>query len=223
MTKNGLPPVVWCRRSGSIPRGRARAATASLVSAGKLEAAHPARGRQVADDPAQRVPGPDLVVAVGHHHHRRRGGHPAADEDQQVQGGLVGPVGVLDHRHHRPASGVEQVQERAEQAVPGRLGGDKGRQLPAGLAGDVEQRAERARGPQRVAGPPEDAGVAALAVAEGADQRGLADPGLAADQHQAAVPVPGLGQPPVERPQERPPFQQHHGRIVAPPGYTEVP
>ena len=119
----------------------------------ELEAAHPTRGRQVADDPAQRVPGPDLVVAVGHHHHRRRGGHPAADEDQQVQGGLVGPVGVLDHRHHRPASGVEQVQERAEQAVPGRLGGDKGRQLPAGLAGDVEQRAERARGPQRVAAP----------------------------------------------------------------------
>jgi hypothetical protein len=104
--------------------------------------------------PAQRVPGPDLVVAVGHHHHRRGGGHPAADEDEQVQGGLVGPVGVLDHRHHRPATGVEQVQERAEQAVPGRLGGD---------------------------------------------------------QHQAAVPVPGLGQPPVERPQERPPFQQHHG------------
>jgi hypothetical protein len=116
------------------------------------------------------VPGPDLVVAVGHHHHRRRAGHPAADEDQQVQGGLVGPVGVLDHRHHRPATRVEQVQERAEQAVPGRLGGDQGRQLAAGLAGDVEQRAERARGPQRVAGPPEDAGVAAVAVAEGADQ-----------------------------------------------------
>jgi hypothetical protein len=78
----------------------------------ELEAAHPARGRQVADDPAQRVPGPDVVVAVGHHHHRRRAGHPAADED-------------------------EQVQERAEQAVPGRLGGDQGRHLPAGLAGDV--------------------------------------------------------------------------------------
>ncbi len=99
--------------------------------------------------PAEHGQGHD---AGGRHRHSL-GGHPAADEDQQVQGGLVGPVGVLDHRHHRPATGVEQVQERAEQAVPGRLGGDKGRQLPAGLAGDVEQRAERARGPQRVAGP----------------------------------------------------------------------
>jgi hypothetical protein len=168
------------------------------------------------------VPGPELVVAVGHHHHRRRPAHPAADEHEQVKGGLVGPVGVLDHRHHRPVTGVEQVQEAAEQAVPGRLGGDQLRQLPAGLAGDVEQRAQRARGPQRVAGPPEEAGVGAVPVAEGADQRGLADPGLAADQHQAAVPVPGLGQPAVQRPQERPPFQQHHGWIVAPSGYTEA-
>jgi hypothetical protein len=45
---------------------------------------------------------------------------------------------------------------------------------------------------------------------------------LGADQHQAAVPVGGLGQPPVERSQEHPPFQQHHGRIVAPSDYTEA-
>jgi hypothetical protein len=59
------------------------------------------------------VAGPDLVVAVGDDHHRRRAGHAAADEDEQVQGGLVGPGGVLDHRHHRPAGRLEQVSESA--------------------------------------------------------------------------------------------------------------
>ena len=47
---------------------------------------------------------------------------------------------------------------------------------------DVEQRPERPRRVQRVARAPQDA----TTVGEGADERGLADAGLAADQDQPA-------------------------------------
>ena len=108
----------------------------------ELEAAHPPGGGQVADDHAQRVPGPELVVAVGHHHHRRRAGHPAADEHEQVQGGLVGPVGVLDHRHHRPATGVEQVQEARRTG-----GAGSARRRPGSASSPPASRAMSSSGP----------------------------------------------------------------------------
>jgi hypothetical protein len=133
-------------RGGVLQHGRGHARLPGVV--GQPRRLVPGHDRQVGQDLAVQL---DPPAGGDGPLHRQAGQFVAEAEtatlaaehaggDALVDGRRVGPVGVLDHRrHHRPATGVEQVQERAEQAVPGRVGGDKGRQLPAGLAGDVEQ------------------------------------------------------------------------------------
>ena len=45
-----------------------------------------------------------------------------AEEPQQVDGRLVGPVNVLDHHHVQRAWLADLAQQRPEQLVPGRAG-----------------------------------------------------------------------------------------------------
>jgi hypothetical protein len=59
-----------------------------------------------------------LVVAVGDQQQRPGTLQPSPQEHQQVQGRLVGPVGVLDHDHPRPAPLIQLVQERGEDGLP---------------------------------------------------------------------------------------------------------
>jgi len=76
---------------------------------------------QDAQDPAERVVGAQLVVAVGDDQHRRGALQPASQEHQQVQGRLVGPVRVLHHHHHHhhlPRRPRELVQEGGEHGLP---------------------------------------------------------------------------------------------------------
>jgi hypothetical protein len=54
--------------------------------------------------------GCQLVVAMGDDQHRGGALQPPPQEHQQVQGRLVGPVGVFHHHHLRPRPLVQLVQ-----------------------------------------------------------------------------------------------------------------
>ena len=87
-------------------------------------------------------------------------------------------------------------------------------QLPAELIGDVEQRPERARGEQAIAGPPGPARIRQVTL-QLLHQRRLADARLPGHQHQPPVALPCLPRVPGQRRQRRPPFQQPHADSVA--------
>jgi hypothetical protein len=182
-----------------------------------------------------------LVAAVGHHQQQAAVAQVADQEGEQVAGGPVGPVQVLDDQEGRAfgAEAFQQPQQQLEQppllrpgtrvaaeggtvpgAGPGRrsqLGQEAG-QLDPGPPGDhpgqrglVQVAHERAQGlDQWSERHPLAAQLHAAAVQDGhpggpggghhlADQPGLADPGLAADQHRggdvAGGPLAGRGQP----------------------------
>ena len=63
---------------------------------------------------------------------------------------------------------------------------DDASELPADLLGDLEQRAERARGEERIAAAAHNRHAAA-AAAEGVEKRRLADSGFAGDEHDRTV------------------------------------
>jgi hypothetical protein len=151
---------------------------------------HPA---QPAQQPVRRVVAADLVVPVGDHHHRGRAPDAPAHVPQHVEGGVVGPVDVLDHQDRR-ASGVGELGEhRGEHVVPGTLGQELFQ--PRGVAGErVAQRAERPRGDQVVAPADEDPRAPPDAGGERPHHAALADAGLTAEEHHAAPALRRRGQ-----------------------------
>ena len=99
-------------------------------------------------------------------------------------GRLVGPVQVLHDEHARACRAARPAPRRRSRAGPPRraaAGGDGGPEL----ARDVAQRAERARGAQRVAHAPQHRHRHPLG--ERAQEAGLADARLTGEQHQAAA------------------------------------
>jgi len=120
-------------------------------------------------------------------------------------------VQVLDD-HHRRARGQLAV-DGVEDGVAPRPRVDGRGQGAAGLAGHVAERAEGARRSQVVADPGQHPGPRPGGRGERPDQAGLADAGLAGDQHhRAAAPAGGVERLP--QPSELGvPFQQtpHHG------------
>ena len=157
----------------------------------------------------------DLVVAVGDDEDRGQVRDVPAGVPQHVQRRLVGPVHVLDDQHARAGEHVEDRREHGLPVVPGERRG----QRTTGVGGRVAQRAQRARREQVVAGPDEQPGAPARVAQEGADQAGLADPGVAVDEDDAAAPGQGRSQRLVEDPQLGRAFPQDdgHPRMVANP------
>jgi hypothetical protein len=163
------------------------------------------------------VVGADLVVPVGDEQQRPAEREPAAEERDHVERRLVGPVQVLQHDDR--AGGLRRPVQRLEEQVED-LGPVTARVLPQPLAqraaepaGDVVQRAERARGEQRVASAPQHLGARAGRVGERGGQAGFAGARLAAEQRDPAA-GRTLGQQPVQGGQLVRPFQQIH----RPPG-----
>jgi hypothetical protein len=140
-----------------------------------------AAGRQLAEHDPERMRAVELVVAVGGHDQGRHRLHPAGEQQQDVQGRLVGPVHVLEHEDRRGPR-AQLPGERRRHLVRHGAARDDRPELAAGPLGDRQQRAERARGEQRVAAAPENPRRSAVLFAEAPHQRGLADPRLAADQ-----------------------------------------
>ncbi|CAA9565886.1 MAG: hypothetical protein AVDCRST_MAG49-3046 [uncultured Thermomicrobiales bacterium] len=168
------------------------------------------RGGEVAQDDPERVLGPDLVVAVGDDQQRADPAQPPAEEAEQVERGLVGPVGVLDHRQRRGQPGAELGQGRPEDPVARRVLGQQPVEPGAGRRRDVAQRPERRRRREGVARPHQHPRPPPRRLAEAADERGLADPGLPGHEREAPLAGRGLPQPPVERPELPLPLQKVH-------------
>lgn len=57
----------------------------------------------------------NLIATQRYHHHAWQVSDPTPQEHQQIQGGLIGPVDVLDHHDRRPCT--EEVEELCEHDV----------------------------------------------------------------------------------------------------------
>jgi hypothetical protein len=189
----------------------------ALVEAGQGHV----RGRRLAvqlgQGAAQRMPPVHLHVPVGADDQQARVGQLRGHEAEQQQAGPVGPVQVVeDHdqaavrrrrpqagpghlgvqlggRPRRPLQGGQLGQELAEL---GHLAAELGRDLLRRAAGGIgaQRLAPRPVGGRRplAAAPPGHPGLPGARLgAELLGQAGLADPGLAGDQHQLALPTQG--------------------------------
>jgi hypothetical protein len=138
-----------------------------------------------------------LVVAVGHHQQHPLPAQVADQEGQQVAGGAVGPVQVLDHQHQRGllAQAPQQPEQQLEQAGlsgllglagavrfteggqhAGQLGPGRADQLPHGAGAEVAE-----QGPQGL-------------YDRGIRQGGIADRHTAPGQHPRLVGGAAAGQ-----------------------------
>ncbi len=128
------------------------------------------RGRELAEDDAQRMVARDLVVAVRGDDERVRAVDAPPEHAQDIERGAVRPVHVLEHE--RAAAREHRGRDRA------RL---------AGLEADVEERPERRGRGQVLAGAAQHLACSFL---ERADERRLADAGLAPDEDEVAAFAP---------------------------------
>jgi hypothetical protein len=152
----------------------------------KLAARDVARPGQLSEDDPQRVAKVELVVAIGAEHERRRRVGLPGQQPHDVEGGLVGPLQVLEDEDRRRAA-RELAQQRAGHLVRPRVARRGVSQVAAGLLGDVDERPQRARREERVARAPKDPRGPAVLVDEAPCERGLAGAGLAGDEHEAAA------------------------------------
>ena len=117
----------------------------------------------------------DALRAAGEDQAPGRAHEAAAEERDEVERAVVGPVEVLDDDDR---GGRELVERGGEHVLARARAVERGEQRPAGLARHVAERAHRARRDQRVARAPEHA-PRGQGAADVGDQRGLADARLA--------------------------------------------
>ena len=128
----------------------------------------------------------DLVVPVRQHQHRRQRGDPPDEVPQDVQGGFVGPVHVLDHQNGRVPGPAQLRTQRVQQPVAVPTSVQRPVQLGADAADQIAERAQGPAGGQVVAVSDEQPALRRQRRPERLDQAGLTDPGLAADKHDRA-------------------------------------
>jgi hypothetical protein len=145
---------------------------------------HGRRRREVAQDGPQWVSGTDLVAAVRRDHQRARAADPAAEEAQEVERGVVGPMDVLEHGHGgQLPEGVDQEIEHAPTAADAV---EQLRERRTETRRHVDERPQRPRRLDGVATPQEHASYATGLRTEALHERRLADAGLTADEHHGA-------------------------------------
>ena len=194
VTKNGLPPVSRWRVGGVSAAALRQALHRRFRQRAEADAMDGWRRRQIAEDQAERVIGPDLVVTVGDDEEDREIANPPAEEAEQLERGTVGPVGIFGDDDRRPRPGGEGRQHLPEEPIPGvavegvlvDAQAERGRQVAHGT--------ERTRCGERVARGPQHRRCRGDPAAERLDERGLADPGLTANEHQAPMSGGGLAQ-----------------------------
>src|ERR1043165_7223404 len=122
----------------------------------------------------------ELVVAVRKQDQRADVVDLPDQEAEDVEGRLVGPVDVLEDDDSR---GVwrERSHERADELVELLSRRQRVPEVAVEAVGDIEQRAERPRGEERVAVAEQERGPPALLGGETVEQRRLSDTRLAAD------------------------------------------
>ena len=109
----------------------------------ELQPANTGQAGPLADLPAQRVPAVEVVGAVGHDEGDPAGEGAGEEEAEDVAGGLVGPVGVLDHDEEGGGlgGGLEQRVHRLEELAAG-----QGGVVASGVAAHPAARLEAAEG-----------------------------------------------------------------------------
>ena len=229
-TKNGMP---WLRsriraavRAGTSPTiWRTSGSTCGSASRSNWIRCDVRQPVDLAEPREQGVAAMHLVLAVREHEQDPRVTHRAQEEPQQVAGGGVRPVQVLDdedqglgrgevlhqgrHRLEEPATAQRVGRRRRAE-----LGDEAGQVGPpgAGQLGELlgpevgDQRAEhrrerrerRAVGPELEAVPHHEPGPLGDGGCELGDEPGLADPGLAAHDGDLRLTIVGQGEQPAQ-------------------------
>jgi len=104
----------------------------AAVERGQLDTLDGCQPGQLGQDWTQRVPPVQVFAAITGDEDKVFAAHTREQEGEQVAGGLVGPVQVLDHHDQRAellAHGADEAQDRVEQ-----------RQSQADVAGAGERR-----------------------------------------------------------------------------------
>ena len=155
------------------------------------------------------------VVAVGGEDEAGERVEATGDESEEVEGGLVGPLQVFEHEHgggrRRGQLGEDGVEHLGLVAARERVGERTG-----AVAGDVGERAERARGEEIVAAAEQHPTLGEVVVEQLLHESRLADAGLAADEHEVPAAIE-VGEPLHHEGDLVSPFQQPHQRQ----GYDE--
>ncbi len=98
------------------------------------------------------MPRTQLVVPVGHDQQRAHLGKAASRQAQHIERRLIGPLQILEH-DQRPRAAVGQLtQQRGGDRVRLSAGTDQLDQLPADRVREIEERTQRPRRQQRLAG-----------------------------------------------------------------------
>ena len=193
VTKNGLPDV--CRYSSPgrrrpEPRARRLPPPRAAPRRGARRAARVASSPSTTRNGWARSSSSSRYVTI-----TSRWARPDAARQQahDVERRLVGPVQVLDDDDRRTPSRGDALDRRGDGVRrPAAL--ERVRERSARLVGGVEERPERPRREERVAGAPEDRRRARLLLAERAHERGLADARLARDERRPPAPLGGRGE-----------------------------
>ena len=171
---------------------------------------------EVAEQPAERMPAVELLVAIGEHQHGVERVDAPGDEAQRIEGRLVGPVHVFDDEHGAGRRG-EFVAERGEDLLAV-AGSERIAEPRSDERRQVAQRPERARRRQRVTGPDEHAAPDRRPLAKGAHEAGLPDARLAVDQQHATASLDRCPHRVVELGEFGIALEQPHSAIVLAPG-----
>jgi hypothetical protein len=163
----------------------------------------------LADHRSQDVVLPRHVVPIADCDQGTGLGDPAGQVPQPVQRRVVPPVQILDHHHARGRRRVQFPEERREQFPPVGVLRAQLEQPPPDVEGDLVQRPQGARREAAVAGRPPPAQVR-TPLTECLQQRGLAHPRLARDEHKTSVACRSVQRVVVQSPQEMLSFKQFH-------------
>ena len=171
----GVDPVRLGQLGHGLQRQRHQAEPVGRLAPGELAERDP-----------QRMGAVELVVAVARDDEGGHGRDAAAEQAKDVERRVVGPVHVLEDHDRRQLPGEVTQDGGGHRVRRGAVGHQVG-ELAAGDRGDVHQRAERGEREEPVALAPQDPSQAGVARAEAAQEHGLADPGLARDEHEPAA------------------------------------
>ena len=151
---------------------------------------------QIAEHQAEGMIGSDLIVPVGDDEEGAQATDAAAEEAEELERGAVGPVSVLADDDGRLRPGGEGGEHGPQELFAGvAFGSRAGRSADRARAPDRAQ-ARAAPGVERASHEVRSTvAVPGNLAAELIDERGLADPGFAANKDQAALAPrrPGAG------------------------------
>lgn len=152
-----------------------------MVAAGRL-----------AKQAAKRVLPVQLVIAVGKDQDGGQVGNPPDEETQGIKRRLVGPMNVFDDQNRRVFGPAQLRVQGGQHPVTIAAVHHGSAELCSHPTHQVAERAEGPRGGQVIAVADQHPAGPGEAGAQRLDQAGLADPGLAHDQHDTAG-SPGRG------------------------------